>query len=134
MSAVRWLLSLRTLPGLQCDFCRERQENRTRQKDALEELFVRQLGFATVLFQLVRNTLQGPSAVDHRIGVPTDASGVFARHQRSPLKGCWPRRLPREPDEGDLVRQAKLVVRSSCRAYEPEILGAQPGLLGDELA
>ena len=43
-------------------------------------------------------------------------------------------RPPREPDEGDLVRQAKLVVRSSCRAYEPEILGAQPGLLGDELA
>ena len=52
-----------------------------------------------------------------------------------PARGtCGLRRPPREPDEGDLVRQAKLVVRSSCRAYEPEILGAQPGLLGDELA
>ena len=44
------------------------------------------------------------------------------------------RRPPREPDEGDLVRQAKLVVRSSCRAYEPEILGAQPGTSVVELA
>ena len=50
------------------------------------------------------------------------------------LERLLARRPPREPDEGDLVRQAKLVVRSSCRAYEPEILGAQPGLLGDELA
>ena len=39
------------------------------------------------------------------------------------LERLLARRPPREPDEGDLVRQAKLVVRSSCRAYEPEILG-----------
>ena len=44
------------------------------------------------------------------------------------------RHPPRKPDEGDLVRQAKLVVRSSCRAYGSEILGVQPDLLGDELA
>ena len=56
------------------------------------------------------------------------------RGPRGSRKVAGPARPPREPDEGDLVRQAKLVVRSSCRAYEPEILGAQPGLLGDELA
>ena len=38
------------------------------------------------------------------------------------------RRQPREPDEGDLVRQAKLVVRSSCRPddLDPTPAGEPP--------
>ena len=77
------LLSLRILPGRQCDSCRERKENWIRRKDAVAELFVSKLKFATVLFQLVRNTLRGPRTVDYRIGTLPVATSV-PTHQRSP--------------------------------------------------
>ena len=58
-------------------------ENWIRRKDALSELLVSKLEFATVPFQLVRNTLRGPRIVDYRIGTRPVATGV-PTHQRSP--------------------------------------------------
>ena len=62
------------------------------------------------------STLVGnaPLSVQNRTNLP-DTLSWFPLPKSEDLERLLARRPPREPDEGDLVRQAKLVVRSSCR-------------------
>ncbi len=80
MSAIRRVLPLSTLPGLQCDLCRQRQEDRSGQSRSLEKQGVRRRRLGSVPFQFLHHPLQRLGVPIHRIRIPAVTTKILFRH------------------------------------------------------